>query len=153
VASYGASFLLGLLAGRKIFAREERVEPRVMYLPPAELSGADVREVFVRSLVEAGVPREVAEEVYRRVLENPKVVEYVELVRRRELAVEMLELANRALEEGRISTATYQQIAYRYMRMLAEAELRLEEAEQAARREVERIFAPPSARPPSPPAP
>jgi hypothetical protein len=71
--------------------------------------------VFIKTLVEAGVPQPLAQALYAELSSHPAVREVVRLWRTRERAYRLLALANKALEEGRISVDVYHQVVRRYM--------------------------------------
>jgi hypothetical protein len=138
--SYLGAFALGLLLGRKVGARAVEVPPKLVFLPASSLEGADPSGVFIKTLVEAGVPQPLAQALYAELSSLPAVREVVKLWRTRERAYRILALANKALEEGRISVDVYHQIVRRYMSLLAEAERDAEKVEEEARSAVAEVL-------------
>jgi len=131
---------LGLLLGRRVGARVVEVPRKLVFLPASSLEGADPSGVFIKTLVEAGVPQPLAQALYAELSSHPAVREVVKLWRTRERAYRILALANKALEEGRISVDVYHQIVRRYMSLLAEAERDAERAEEEARSAVAEVL-------------
>lgn len=138
--SYLGAFALGLLLGRKVGARAVEIPPKLAFLPASSLEGADPSDVFIKTLVEAGVPQPLAQALYAELSSLPAVREAVRLWRTRERAYRLLALANKALEEGRISVDVYHQVVRRYMSLLAEAERDAERAEEEARSAVAEVL-------------
>jgi hypothetical protein len=138
--SYLGAFALGLLLGRRVGVRVVEVPPKLVFLPASSLEGADPSGVFIKTLVEAGVPQPLAQALYAELSSLPAVRDAVRLWRTRERAYRILALANKALEEGRISVDVYHQIVRRYMSLLAEAERDAERAEEEARNAVAEVL-------------
>lgn len=132
--SYVGAFLLGVLLGRRVGARVVEVPPKLVFLPVSSLEGVNPSDVFIRTLVQAGVPQPLAQAIYAELSSLPPVKRAMELWEARERAYRLLALANKALEEGRISVDVYHQIVRRYMSLLAEVERDAEKVEEEARR-------------------
>jgi len=132
--SYVGAFLLGVLLGRRVGAKAVEVPPKLVFLPTSSLEGADPSDAFIKTLVQAGVPQPLAQAVYAELSSLPAVKRALELWRARERAYRLLALANKTLEEGRISVDVYHQVVRRYMSLLAEVEREAERVEEEARR-------------------
>ena len=107
------TFFVGFLLGRTIWSKVERVEPRIVYIPPSQVNANIVGDPQLAQAI-------------RELQEVPAVKKYVEALGEREKALLMLRLANKALEEGRISAQTFQALTRKYMLKLVEVESELE---------------------------
>ena len=107
------TFFVGFLLGRTIWSKVERVEPRIVYIPPSQVNANIVGDPQLAQAI-------------RELQEVPAVKKYVEALGEREKALLMLRLANKALEEGRISAHTFQALTRKYLYRLVEVEREIE---------------------------
>lgn len=107
------AFFVGFLLGRTIWSKVEKVEPRVVFIPPSQSS------------VDINVDPQLAQ-VVKELQDVPAVKRYLEALYERERALWALKMANKALEEGRISAHTFQALTRKYLYRLVEVEREIE---------------------------
>lgn len=120
------TFFSAFLLGRAIWAKEERVEPRIVFVPLQtvdQIAGAQPSAQGLAALQEVG-------RYLQELQSSPALRRYIEALKEREEAVRMLKLANKALEDGRISTPMFQNITRRYLQRLIEIEKDIDNIEK-----------------------
>ena len=118
------AFAGGLLAGRELHAREVEIPPNIIFFPMETKYGKiDAENIVMNTAKKMGV--KVDPETLKRVVSQ--ISRTIELVEKRNIYLKMLELASRALCEGRISRKTYTILVKRYEDKLGKIELKLRE--------------------------
>ena len=118
------AFVGGLFAGREIHVKEIEVPPNIIFFPiESEYKKINAEKIVMDTAKKMGV--NVNPEVLKRVAFQ--ISRTIELVERRNIYLKMLELASRALCEGRISRKTYAMLTKRYEDKLGKIELKLRE--------------------------
>jgi len=128
-------FALGLLYGRKSYAKPVEVPPRIIHIPPPNPapSGnplADLEDI-VNKLSESSYHTRPKREELIKIAE--KVKQILDVIQRRDLYLRRIEELSKAFMEDRISQSVYAFLVEFYQEKLIEAELNLkkliEEAE------------------------
>lgn len=128
-----AAFLLGLMIGRRVKARVEYVEPKIIFIPRsqgAQAQGIGFREFIGKlkdELIRMGMPDKVASGIVNELASSQEVKSFIELMSERDDIIQILNNASKALENGQISSMTYQEITRRYMYRLIEVERKLKD--------------------------
>ena len=129
-----AAFLLGLMIGRKVKARVEYIEPKITFIPrsqDAQTQSIGFREFTSRlkdELAKSMSPQ-VASIIVNELVSSQEVRSFIELMSERDEIIQILNNASKAIENGQISSMTYQEIARRYMNRLIEVERELKDVQ------------------------
>ena len=130
-----AAFLLGLMIGRRVKARVEYVEPKIIFIPRSQ--GAQAQSIGFKEfigklrdeLIRMGMPAQVALAIVNELASSQEIKSFIELMSERDDIIQILNNASKALENGQISSMTYQEITRRYMYRLIEVEKRLKDVQ------------------------
>ncbi|MEM1890338.1 MAG: hypothetical protein QXN04_09380 [Pyrobaculum sp.] len=119
------SFLAGLLLGRQFGGRVEEVDPKLVFIPMGEAPQLDLKKALVEGFIRAGLSNQEARALAEELMRHQLLTEVDNLIKKRDFALHILRQASQALEDGRISPATYGALVRKYLIILAETEEKL----------------------------
>ncbi|GGP19708.1 hypothetical protein GCM10007981_04480 [Thermocladium modestius] len=130
-----AAFVLGLMIGRRVKARVEYVEPKITFIPRPQ--GGQAQSIGFREftnklrdeLAKMGIPPQAASSIAGELASSQEVKAFIALMGEREDIIQILSSAPKSLENGQISSMTYQEITRRYMNRLIEVEKELSDVQ------------------------
>ncbi len=132
-----AAFVLGLMIGRRVKARVEYVEPKITFIPRPP-QGGQAQSIGFREftnklrdeLAKMGIPPpQAASSIAGELASSQEVKAFIALMGEREDIIQILSSAPKSLENGQISSMTYQEITRRYMNRLIEVEKELSDVQ------------------------